>query len=113
MIQIVVKKFVGKNQYEFVFSGESLFDAVMKSQHVSFDDIEACGLCSSDSLTLRAYRTEKEGYEYVKIQCRRCKAQLTFGKTKKEGAFFLRRDDDGHYAWMPFVEQGQADAEGK
>jgi len=53
-------------------------------------------------LYLRAYITEKDKYEYVKICCASCKAQATFGKTKEEGAFFLRKDDEGKVIWESY-----------
>jgi hypothetical protein len=99
MMHLNVTKKIGKNKYSFTFMGENLFEAVMESQHLGFADVDQCGLCESDELELRAYQTKEDKYEYVKISCRKCRATLTLGKTKKEGAFFFRRNEDGSLAW--------------
>lgn len=104
MMHYTVKKVIGKHTHEFTFIGEDFFEVVMESQQLGFYDVYKCGLCDSDHLYLRAYKTEKGGFEYVKICCGACKAQLTFGKTKKDGDFFLRRNEDKTYAWEKMPE---------
>ena len=101
-MKLLITKVIGKKNYRFEVEGESLFDVVMESQQLSFNDVYKCGLCESDSLSLRAYITDKDKYEYVKVQCGKCRASLTFGKSKKDGAFFLRKNDDGQFDWQKF-----------
>ena len=105
MIHMELVKVIGKKSYRFTFMGENFFSVILESQHLAFNDVYKCGLCGSDKLYLRAYVTEKDKYEYVKIQCAECKASLTFGKTKKDGAFFLRKKDDGSLAWEQYEEK--------
>lgn len=102
MMQLNISKKIGKNKYSFTFMGETLFDSVMESQHLGFGDIDQCGFCSSEDLELRAYETKEEKYQYVKIRCRSCRAILTLGKTKKDGAFFFRRNEDRSLSWEAY-----------
>lgn len=102
-MELIVNKHIGKNVYRFSFEGKDLFDLVMKSQHLSFQDVYKCGFtdCESDKLYLRAYITKEDAYEYVKILCSSCGGSVTFGKTKKDGTFFLRRNEEGSIQWEP------------
>ena len=99
MMHLTVKRIIGKSTYTFTFMGETLHDTIMESQHLGFRDVFTCGLCESDWLFLRAYVTEKDKYEYVKIVCAKCGAQVTMGKAKKDGAFFLRKNEKSEIAW--------------
>lgn len=106
MMHMNVMKKIGKQPYSFTFMGENLHEVVMESQHLGFSDVAKCGLCGSDDLELRAYTTEVDNYEYVKINCRKCRANLTLGKTKKDGAFFLRREEgSSELAWKKHIEK--------
>lgn len=111
MIRMTLVKVIGKGRYTFSFEGQTLFDVVLASQHLGFRDVEKCGKCKSPHLSLRAYETADDKFQYVKITCGNpaCRAQATFGKTKKEGAFFLRKADDGHVIWEdpPPPEDGE------
>lgn len=98
-MQMSLVKTIGNKKYTFTSIGEDLFELVMEMQHISFQDVYKCGLCASDSLYLRAYETDKDKYQYVKIVCAACGAQLTFGKAKKDGSFFLRKNEDKTLAW--------------
>lgn len=103
MIRMTLKKSFGQTGYTFTFEGQNLFDVILQSQQLSFPDVYKCGLCPSTKLYVRAYRTtDGNNYEYVKVVCATCRAQLTFGKAKKDGAFFLRKTEDGKaLAWDP------------
>lgn len=117
MIRLTIRKIIGQQAYTFSFEGEDLFDVVMESQQLGFRDVLCCGLCKSKALYLRAYVTEKDKYEYVKVCCGNpaCRAQATFGKAKKDGAFFLRKDEKTHQViWEAFKPaEGDASAEKK
>lgn len=102
MIHMSVEKIIGNSTYNFTFIGEDLFDVVMESQQLGFRDVYKCGKCESNLLYLRAYKTEKDEFEYVKVCCASCKAAITFGKAKKDGAFFLRKTEDGKMAWETY-----------
>jgi len=104
-LKLNVKKVIGKNGYVFQVEGNNLFDVMMESQRLSFNDVYKCGLCESDKLYVRAYVTEKEKYEYIKICCAECRGSLTFGKAReKKDTYFLRRNEDKTYAWQPYEE---------
>lgn len=109
MIHLTVRKTIGKQVYAFTFDGEDFFDVVMESQQLGFQDVYKCGACQSDRLYLKAYKTEKGGFEYVKIRCAGCKAQATFGKTKEDGVFFIRKKDDGsgQLLWEAYKSNGE------
>ncbi len=102
MMHLNVTKKIGKNKYSFTFMGEDLHEAVTESQHLGFSDVDNCGLCESEELELRAFTTKEDKYEYVKIRCQKCRGTLTLGKTKKDGAFFLRRNEDRTLAWESY-----------
>ncbi len=75
----------------------------MELTKLSFRDVYKCGKCGSDSLYLRAYITEKDKYEYIKICCAKCKASITFGKAKNQkDLFFLRKNDDKSLDWQEY-----------
>ena len=100
-MEITITRRVGRRDYQFRFTGETLHDVLIKSQHLGFGDVDQCGKCHGDNLVLEAYTTEGDGYEYVKVRCLTCKAQLTMGKTKKEGAYFLRRKENSkEFDWQ-------------
>ncbi len=100
-----VVKQIGNTTHHFTVTGENLHQCQMEAQKLSFYNVPTCGLCGSEKLYLRAYITEADKYEYIKICCGGCKATLTFGKSKKDkDTFFLRRRDDGMLDWQAFKE---------
>jgi len=95
----VPKKF-GKRTYQFEVDGDNLHSVIMESEKLSFPNVEKCGMCGGENLRIRAYVTEKDKYEYVKVECWDCKASLTFGKKKNEkDVYFLRRNEDNSFKW--------------
>jgi hypothetical protein len=75
----------------------------MEAEKLSFPSVDKCGMCKMDNLRLRAYVTEKGGYEYIKVECFDCRASLTFGKRKDEkDVYFLRKTEDGVLDWQKF-----------
>ena len=103
MLRTTIKKTIGKTIYHFQVEGENLHAVGMELQKLGFRDVYKCGKCSSESLYLRAYITEKDKYEYIKIQCAECKASLTFGKAKEQkDLYFLRKNDDKSLAWVEY-----------
>ena len=110
-MKLRIIKIIGRRNYSFEVEGNNLFDLVMESQKLGFNDVYTCGLCKSEKLFLRAYVTEKGNFDYVKVQCADCKGSITFGKTKKDkDTYFLRKNDDGTLAWeAPLGKNGQVD----
>ena len=104
-MQLFIKKQIGKIPLTFVVEGKNLFEMQMEAQKLSFYDVYKCGVCDSDELGLRAYITEKDNFEYVKIVCYKCKASLTFGQVKKSpDTFYLRRNDNKELDWQTYKE---------
>ena len=102
-------KTIGQNNYSFSVEGNNLFELVQESQKLGFYDIEKCGLCGGNLLSLRSYITEKGGYEYVKVSCSSCGGQVTFGKSKEhKDTFFLRRNPDKSIAWEKAIKKDEA-----
>lgn len=100
-MQLFITKKIGRKSYPFAVQGTDLHEAVMESEHLSFDDIAQCDLCRSDDLKLTA--RVAQGFKYVSIKCNGCRADLTFGRTKADASvFFLRRDENGRYDWRAF-----------
>lgn len=108
-MELLITRTIGKTIYRFAFEGTTLHDVLMKSQHIAFRDVFKCGLCESDWLFLRAYITKEDKYEYVKIVCAKCGGQVTMGKRKDDGAFFLRKNDQGEIAWEKAPEKPAQD----
>ena len=113
MIRMTVVKVIGRSRHTFTFEGQTFFDVVLASEHLGFRDVVKCGKCGSDWLSLRAYETKEDAFQYVKVVCGKCRAQATFGKTKKDGAFFLRKDDEHHVIWELPPEDAGERGEGK
>jgi hypothetical protein len=90
-----IKKRIGKELYTFVVEGKNFHEVIMESQKLSFPDIAECGICGSDDIFLNAREVgKKDEFEYTEIRCKKCKAQLVFGKTKADSdVFFLRKVD--------------------
>lgn len=115
-MQLTIKKKIGKNTYTFIVEGKTLYDALMESNKLSFEDIDKCGLCGSDNLVLGAHEA-KGKFKYVDIKCKNytCRGSLTFGRPQEDPeAFYLRKEDSGkkdqegkmikQYAWKPFAK---------
>lgn len=104
-MRMFVKKVIGKETYTFEVEGNNLFEVIMEAQRLSFRDVPKCGLCDSDNLYLKAYKTTEGQYEYIKIICVKCKGSLTFGKRKDvKDTYFLRRTETG-YDWKAFEKK--------
>ena len=54
-MQLSIKKKIGKNTYTFLVEGKTLYDVLMESNKLSFEDVEKCGLCGSDNIVLGAH----------------------------------------------------------
>lgn len=105
-MQLFITKKIGKRSYPFVVEGTDLHAAVMEAEHLSFDDVPACGICGSDNLRLTA--RVAQSFKYVSIKCESCRADLTFGKTKADAnTYFLRRTDGGGFDWKPYTPDAQ------
>jgi MinD superfamily P-loop ATPase len=103
MIRLKVPKKFGKRLYNFEVEAETFFDVLIQAERLSFNSVDKCGVCGSDSLKLSAYVTEKDHFEYVKVQCLNCRASLTFGKKKNDPeTYYLRKNEDGAYDWKEF-----------
>ena len=110
IIQYLDKK-IGKHIQRFAVEGKTLHEVVMESKKLSFDGVDKCGLCGCDDLELSAHSTE-DGYDYVYIRCKKCKATLNFGQQKKnKEIFYLRTTEISNgpykgqkaYEWKPYV----------
>lgn len=107
-MKLLLPKIVGTKLYQFEVEADNFHALIMESQKLSFNDVSACGKCGSNLLSLRAYITEKDKYEYVKIQCNKCKASATFGQSKKDkGVYYLRKDTAGKVEWQEFKDEGK------
>jgi hypothetical protein len=99
MMQLVVKKQIGKNLITFICDGENLFDLIHQQDNLAFPDVIACE-CGSQELSLRSRVTKQEGYKYVFVKCSDCGSELTFGQRRDNpNLFYLRRRDDGSLDW--------------
>ena len=102
-------KIIGQNTFTFSVEGNNLFELIQESQKLGFNDVKQCGLCGSDFLHLRSYITEAGKYEYAKISCGKCGAQVTFGKSKtNKDTFYLRKNADKSIAWEAFKKDETA-----
>ena len=102
-MQLSIRKQIGNKTYTFLVEGNTLWDVVMESEKLSFQDVQKCGLCGNEHLYLTAYKTKDDGYKYVKVVCAGCKASLTFGQPKSNpDTFYLRKTDDGKLDWKKY-----------
>lgn len=89
-----IKRKVGKEIHSFSVEGDNFFDVVMTSKHLSFGDVEKCGLCGSDNLDLTAHLA-KSKFKYVLIRCKKCKGYVNFGQQQENSdIFYLRTRED-------------------
>jgi hypothetical protein len=115
-ITYYLKKKIGKEIHTFMVEGKNLHEVVMESKKLSFNDIDKCGICSSEDLELSAHVTEGDGFDYTYIRCKNCRATLNFGQQKKnDDIYYLRTTEitSGQFAgkkaydWKPFVPNAQ------
>ena len=105
-MELIIRKTIGKNNYNFVVQGRNLHELVMESQKLSFNDIYKCGCCESENLVLSAHVAKEGGYKYTEIRCLSCKATLTFGQKKEDpDTFYLRKTEDKKFDWKEFKKQ--------
>lgn len=110
-MQLNIRKKIGRETYSFLIEGEDLYDCVTESQKLSFPNVDKCGLCGSETLSLqsrlgRDKDTGKQTHKYVFIKCWLCKGELTFGHRKDDGeVYYLRKNDNGNYMWRKFEEK--------
>lgn len=100
----LIKK-IGKNNYHFQFEGSTLFEVLMESQKLSFDDVEQCGICGKNDLFLEAHYGTKNGkpaYEYCSVKCKDCKSSVTFGKTQEDSTVVFLRKKGGNLDWQAY-----------
>ena len=111
MTTMTVTKKIGKNSYQFQIEGANLFEMVIESKKLSFPDIDKCGICGGNDLRLDAYITKEKKYKYTVIRCK-CGAKVNFGLTTEGDTYFLKRNEDGSYAWeAPQAKDGEAEHE--
>ena len=80
-MKILVKKAVGKVQFEFEVEAEKGFDALFNA---STPDV--CGLCKSTDVVLTGNRAKE--YKFVKVRCTSCTATSTLSEYKAGGYFW-------------------------
>ena len=110
MTTMTVTKKIGKNSYQFQIEGVNLFEMVMESKKLSFPDIDKCGICGGNDLRLDAYITKEKKYKYTVIRCK-CGAKVNFGLTTEGDTYFLKRNEDGSYAWEASQKDDHAEPE--
>ena len=102
-MQLSIRKQIGKTSYTFLVEGKNLWDLVMESEKLSFQDVQKCGLCESDHLYLTAYKTKDDGFKYVKVACAKCRASLAFGQPKiNPDTYYLRKTEEGKLDWKKY-----------
>ena len=109
-ITYYLKKKIGKETHQFSVEGENLFDVVMTSKNLSFYDVDKCGCCQSDDLSLGAH-IAKNKFKYVTIKCKKCKASVNFGQQQENPeVFYITTRQEGEKKvldWKPFVAEGK------
>lgn len=101
-MELIIKKQIGKRIYTFVCAGETLHEAVMESERLSFGDVAKCDLCGSDDLRLCAHVAQNK-FKYTEIRCFKCRASLTFGQRQDDPkTFYLRKTEEAKYDWKAY-----------
>jgi|ERR1035437_994419 hypothetical protein len=114
MLELVVKKKLGKNTVTFMVHGDNLFQVLQEAGNLSFGDIDKCGICGSEDLVLGAHIAQKK-FKYATVRCNnwKCKATLNFGQqTENPDIFYYTTKeivgDDGKKKkvldWTPYVK---------
>ena len=94
-ITYYVKKKIGKEVHSFSVEGDNLFDAVLTSRNLSFNNVDRCGKCQGEDLELGAHAA-KGKFKYVTIKCRSCKSYVNFGQQQENAdIFYLRTRQEG------------------
>lgn len=82
---------------DFEFEGQNTKEVFRQiaSAQVTFQDSK-CGACGSDQIVYidRTAESEGEKYEYLEIQCSKCRAKLSFGQGK-DGSLYPKRAKTG------------------
>lgn len=84
-------------EMKFEFEGQNtkeIFKQIASAQ-VTFQDSK-CGACGNEQLVYidRVAESEGEKYEYLEIQCTKCRAKLSFGQGK-DGSLYPKRAKTG------------------
>ena len=109
-MKLTVQKKLGRNIFSFEVEGANLHSLVLESEKLAFKDVEKCGICEGTNLTLHAYVTKEEKYEYTKVECVDCRATVTFGRRKDEkDTFFLRKNDNFGLDWVEYKKEQKVD----
>lgn len=109
VFKMKIEKKIGKRTYEFTVEGANLFEAVIESKKLSFNDVYSCGLCKSDDLVLDAH-TAKNKFDYTTVKCNKCRASINFGQQmENKDIFYLktRTSADGiakELDWVAFAQ---------
>jgi len=99
MIKVTTSRKIGGKLYHIATEGNSLFEAIREENKLPQGNVEKCGKCGSTHLSLKAYET-KEGYEYLKVTCNKCKASLNTGKAKRDNSMYYKRKEDYSLDWQ-------------
>ena len=84
-MKILVKKAVGKVQFEFEVEAEKGFDALFNASTLAATP-DVCGLCKSTDVVLTGNRAKE--YKFVKVRCTSCTATSTLSEYKAGGYFW-------------------------
>lgn len=101
-MQAMKKVKIGKNEYFFGGEGANLFDALEELDKVkSIYDLDKCGCCGGEILTLRAYKTKTKGFKYIVVQCmnKECKANLNISENTDTGQKYYKKTSTGELDW--------------
>jgi len=105
-MQMFVKKRIGKNTLSFAVTGDNLLECAMEAEKLAFRDVYKCGVCESEYLYLKAYRTKPNDagkqYDYVKVICAKCRASVTFGHREDDRNIMFLRSSDGKLKWEEY-----------
>jgi len=105
-MKLTIKKKIGVSQYDFIFEGSDLFECLMESQKISFYDLTNCGICESNLLRIYAYETKEDKFKYIKVICASCKGSLTLGQSKKDNAYYYRKNEHTKKLdWQPAIKK--------
>lgn len=100
-----VKKKIGKDVHSFEVEGKNLNECIMEAKKLSFPDVDKCGICDSDNLTIDSHVAMKK-YKYTYIKCLSCQATLNFGQqTENPDIFYLRRTPDKKLDWKALASE--------
>jgi len=111
-MELILKKTIGKNTYNFVVQGINLHELIMESQKLSFHDLAKCGCCGSENIILSAHVAQ--GFKYTEVRCLECKSSLTFGQVKASpDTFYYRKNDDKKLDWKKYEPKEETKSEVK